>query len=263
MFVITNFHRVALGVLGGLLVSLGTPALADGLREDPLARFETPVCPGVIGLELESAEQLVGRIRANAEQLGLDLADPEDCEPNVIVAFLADGQDYLRRLADERPHLFADLETAEKRALLEESGPVRAWVNTQLRTRDGISVGRSENLVEPPQAGMWSAHSRIYVPVRRDITSAMVLFDRDAIGGLTIDQLADYATMRSFARDYPREAGGERASILTLFDQADERPAGLTAFDQAFLARLYEGIPNLPASARLRGLPRESERVEE
>lgn len=255
------FRRTVLSMLGGVLITLSGAAYADGIREEPLARFEAPVCPGVIGLQLEAAEQLVGRIRANAEELGLKLADAERCEPNIVVAFLADGQDYLRRLASDQPHLFADLAKAEKRELLEEPGPARAWLNTHIRTRDGLTVGRRDNLVQPPQTGMWSAHSRIYVPVRRDIISAMVLFDRDAIGGLTIEQLADYATMRSFARTYPENAR-ERASILTLFE-GDERPERMTAFDEAFLARLYEGIPNLPASARLNGLPGDTERAEE
>jgi hypothetical protein len=240
-------------------VAASAPALADGLQEEPLARFEEPVCPGIIGLQVEAAEQMVGRIRENAEAFDLDLADPESCDPNIVIAFLADGQAYLRRLADDRPHLFQDLTTAERRELLDEAGPVRAWINTQVRTRDGMQVGRRDDLVSPPSTGMWSAHSRIYRPVRRDIDSVMVLFDRDAISGLSLAQLADYATMRSFARTYPEEADGG-ASILSLFDERDTAPTGLTALDEAFLTRLYQGIPNLPASARLEGLAGEADK---
>lgn len=240
---------------GGALMLPAGPALADRIPDAPLARFEAPICPGVIGLQLAAAEQMVGRIRANAEDFGLRLAEPESCEPNVIIAFLADGQDYLQRLAEERPYLFETMSPAEKQELLGETGPVRAWTRTTVRTRDGMFVGERDNLVEVPQASMWSAHSRIYRPTRRDINSVMVVFDRDEIDGYSITQLADYATMRSLAKTYPEEAGSEEASILTLFDEQETAPAELTQFDTAFLAELYEGIPNLPASTRLSGLP--------
>ena len=246
------------------LVTAG-PALADGLQEEPLARFEEPVCPGVIGLKVAAAEQMVGRIRANAAGFGLRLADPEACEPNLIVTFLTDGQDYLQRLEDKRPYLFQEMSTADRRALLAETGPARAWINTQVRTRDGFYVGRGENLTQPPNAGMWSAHSRIYRPVREDISSAMVLFDSAAVGGLSVEQLADYATMRGLANTFPDEAGTRQPSILTLFDEPGTTPTplALTAFDRTYLGRLYEGLPNLPASARLNGLPVEAARIEE
>ena len=244
-------------------VAIMTPAAADGLPQDPLARFEQPVCPGVIGLKVDAAEQMVARVKSNAESFGLKIANAETCDPNLIIAFLADGRDYLQRLADDRPYLFRDLPAADRRALLSQEGPVRAWVNTQVRTRDGIFVGRAENLTQPPSAGMWSAHSRMYRPVREDISSSMILFDRDAIGGLGIDQLADYATLRGLARTFPEEAGEERASILSLFDARQSAPVGLTAFDRSFLRNLYDGIPNLPASARLNGLPDDPGRVEE
>jgi hypothetical protein len=229
-------------------------ALADGMPEEPLARFEEPVCPGIVGLQLEFAEAMVQRIRENAERFGLRLDDSEDCEPNIVVTFLPDSRDYLNRLNAQKPYLFDALTLPQKRRLLEEGGAARAWVNTALRTRDGLSVGDRENLGELPRATMWAAHSRIYVPVRRDITSSMVLIDRDAVEGKSVDQLADYATMRALARTYPEEAGGEQPSILVLFEAEEEAPAGLTAFDEAYLSRLYSRIPNLPASARLKDL---------
>jgi hypothetical protein len=255
-------HRLAMQAFAALCLAQAAPALADGLPNEPLPRFEDAVCPGVIGLSLATAEEVVERIRTNAAGFGLDLADPEDCEPNIIVAFLADGREYLQRLSDERSYLFADLMPGERRRLLAESGPARAWLRTVVRTRDGIAVGRSEDLVQPPQAGMWSAHSRIYRPVRVDIDTAMVLIDRAATEGLSSGQLADYATMRALASDYPTDAAS-RGSILTLFDEGGPTPAGLSPYDRAFLEGLYEGMPNLPASARLRDLPEEEQTLAE
>src|SRR5690606_30571331 len=87
---------------------LAVPAAAQG-DEEPLARFEDPLCPGVAGLQVEAAEFMVGRIRGNAEALGLRLADEQVCEPNLIVTFVADGQGFFQRMRAERAYLFRDM----------------------------------------------------------------------------------------------------------------------------------------------------------
>jgi hypothetical protein len=246
-------HALAL-IAGASLSFVAAPALADGLSDEPLARFEDPVCPGVVGLQVDYATALVARIRANAAELGIQTADEDNCEPNLIVAFLSDGRDYLQRLNGERGWLFESLDRSERQALLNSEGPARAWITTITRTRDGLPVRRRENLVNIPHAGMWSAHSLIYVPTRQDITSAMVLIDRDAIEGYSANQLADYASLFGFA-DFVPQADADTPSIQRLFDtQGTSPPESLTLFDRAYLERLYSSIPNLPAYARLKGL---------
>ena len=90
-----------------------------------------------------------------------------------------------------------------------------------------------------------------------------MLFDREAVRGKTIIQLADYATMRSFARTRP--AGGEAAldTILALFDPDHAPPPTLTDFDQAYLRSVYKEIANLPAAMKLLDVSDELERVME
>jgi len=249
----TTRNTLAL-LAGAALTFTATPALADGMPDEPLARFEDPVCPGVVGLRVQYAVQVVARIRANVEELGLRTAPDGDCEANLLVTFLDDGRAYLQRLSDRRSWLFESLELSEKRALLSREGPARAWVSTETRTRDGLAVGYRENLVDIPQAGAWSAHSRIYVPTREDITTSMVLIDQGAIVGYSFDQLADYATLYGLA-DFVPEADSETPSIQRLFAEGPESaPQGLTEFDKAYLHRLYSSIPNLPAYTRLEGL---------
>ena len=144
--------------------------------------------------------------------------------------------------------------------LLAEEGPVRVWTTTAEKTRDGMPVPRRESLHNPPVVSMWMAHSKIYLTIRQDIEQVVVLFDREGVRGKSLIQLADYVTMRSFARTRP--AGGDAAldTILALFD-ASEPPAGLTDFDQAYLRSVYEGIPNLPAASKLLGVNRELNRL--
>ena len=186
-------RKAGLACLAALLAVplTATPAAADSIRGEPLARFEDPLCPGIIGLQVDFAVAMVARIRDNAQRFGLRTADADDCQPNMIVAFLNDGQDYLQGLHAQRAYLFESLTRAQKRELLAQTGPTRSWITTEVRTRDGLRIGMRENLVDVPQANMWSAHSLIYVPTRRDITASMVLIDRDAISGFSVNQLAD------------------------------------------------------------------------
>ncbi len=236
------------------LATLAMPARAEVNPQEPLPRFEDRLCPGIIGLERGFAEQMVARIRANAQSAGVRLADEATCDANVIIAFVDDGQAYLADLVDRRSYLFSDMDRPDLDAMLAQQGPVTVWHQVTARTRDGIRVGGRDNLMDLPEAGMWQAHSRIYRPVRHDITYSLVLFDRAAVAGLSLRQLADHASLRALATAFPDETGVTEASILTLFDGSETQPDALTAFDTAWLNRLYSGIPNVPASTRLRGV---------
>jgi hypothetical protein len=248
-------RRFSAPMLSALLMIASAPAsgqIPSGTNADePLPRFQEPICPGVIGLKVEVAEVVVGRVRHNAEQIGLPLADERSCDPNVIATFLADGKAYMSRLAKEDSWMFRDLTAEERKALLEQPGKVRTWTRTVIRTRDGLTVSRRDNLTDIPQATMWMAHSKIYVPTRRDVTASMVLFDRDAISGLSAFQLADYVTMRALGGELLKDIAPRGGTILTLFEAPGERALALTEHDLAFLKRLYSTMPNEPAAATI------------
>jgi len=220
-------------------------------RGEPLARFQDPLCPGIVGLKQDFAEMLVGRIRENAQALGLTLADPATCDPNVLVLVLADGRAYLNDLKQRRGYLFEDLDAGERQALFEAPGQVRNWERVISKTRDGLHIDRRDNMIDLPHTTMWAAQSLISIPTRRDIISAMVLIDQQAIDSLSVIQLGDYVTMRALGGDASRELGpAPGGSILSLFDGA-ERPAEMTRADRTFLQTLYGSQPNLPASITL------------
>ena len=244
-----RFAALALGGLAAALLA-ATPATAQS-DEEPLARFEDPICPGIVGLKVEAAEMMVDRIRANARAFGRQLAEAGDCQPNLIVAFIDSGEAFIDRLRDREGWLFAELNDADRESLLEETGPARTLLRVRARTRDGMPIPRRENMTDLPQSQAWMAHSRIYTATRNDILSALVLVDRGAIRGMTLDQLADYASFRALTRTLPQTPDTRADSIVSLFDGASTRPAGLTEFDRAYLAQLYTGIPNIPAPARL------------
>jgi hypothetical protein len=238
---------LAAGVLGTLLAA--SPVSAEN-ADEPLARFEDPVCPGIVGFRVDAAETMVGRIRENLESFDRRLAPAGSCEPNLIVAVVASGQEFVDAMHSNNRWMLAELSNEERGRLLAETGPARALLRVRARTRDGLPIPRRENLVDLPQADMWMAHSKIYTATRNDIMSALVLFDREAVKGMTVQQLADYATFRALTRALPQTADSRGASILSLFDGAASRPPGLTAFDVAYLGALYDGVPNIPGSMR-------------
>jgi hypothetical protein len=248
-----RFHSVALGCLLGAALLAPLPAAAEA-NEEPLARFEAAMCPGVVGLRREAAEMVVGRMRATGERLGLRMAPDGDCEANLVIGFVEDGQAFLNQLRDERSYIFAELTREERVELLGETGPARAMLRVRARTRDGMPISRRESLSDLPMTSMWMAHSKIYVATRNDIISALVLFDRDEIRGLNLTQLADYATFRALMHTLPDPAAAGQASILTLFDGNGDPPATFTEFDLAYLDQLYTGYANLPAPAKLADL---------
>jgi hypothetical protein len=235
--------------------------IGSDIRDRPLARVEDRLCPGVIGLKRYAAELMVDRIRWNAERLNMWLADDTDCRPNLIIAFVDDGKAEIAGLVERQPWLFETMTRPERLALLAQDGPVRVWTTAQTRTRDGMPIERRESLANPSVTQMWMAHSKLYLTIREDITQVVVLFDRDGVRGKSIVQLADYATMRGFARTRPAEGDAALETILALFDPDHEPPAQLTDFDQAYLRSLYKEIANLPAAMKLLDVSDELERL--
>lgn len=224
-----------------------------GVLEAPLARFEDRLCPGVVGLEEDFAFALNARIRANADRLGIRLLD-DDCRPNFVIMFAEDGEAVFRQLMEESPEYFRFLDSGQKNDIL-EPGPVHVWTNVEPRTLTGMPIAQVRNLAAPPSTGSFGAHTRIYTTIRNDISSVMITFDRAAVAGMSLRQLADYATMRGLAQTRaPRDTVMD--SILSLFD-SDTPPVGMTEFDEAYLRSLYDGIPNLPAYRKISGTARQ------
>ena len=80
------------------------------MHSEPLARFQDPICPGILGLPRGFAEAMVDRIRFDARRLRIDAAaetvlslfDPGGARPAELTAFdLAD----LRSVYGSLPNL--------------------------------------------------------------------------------------------------------------------------------------------------------------
>ena len=209
----------------------------------PIAKFFFPVCPQVRGLAAADAEAIAERIRQNARALGIGANDDPKCTPTILVAFMSPAAGPPEKwLSADSPQL-AHLAARERERVLSEAGPVRAWHRVEVRDFYGQPQVVGETTLIDPQP-----KSKTDPIVTTEITGAAVLIARDAAEGLTLAQLADYATMRTLIGSGALPDGGLTPveTILSLFEDGDP-PIEMTAFDKALVAELYNASQNSSA----------------
>jgi len=178
-------------------------------KEGLLPGWRDKVCPQVTGLPHPHAEFVLARLSQVARAVGVR-TDAEHCSPNLFVYATDRPNDVLRSLVTKNSYF-----TFGPRGipyLLDQFAampqPVRVWYNI---------YGRGTA-----------------------ITRVLVIVDKTRLQGATIGQLADYVSMVSFAEIRPDARLDDAPTILKLFDGASKAaPAGLSAWDQAFLKSLY------------------------
>jgi hypothetical protein len=231
------------------------------MYQEALARLTRPLCPDVVGLDDDLADEMIERIRANAARIELR-QDRGRCEPNLVVVFADDGQDLLARLAERRPRIFNLVEEAERGEILADQAPVRVWNVVETKRASGAPLSYRRGKPEVPSIS--GGPGRLFLPTRKDIDFALVVYDREAVLGMTVVQLADYATMRGLSHTRPASGRQPMTTILALFDEEsglapeEREPGELTSFDIGYLRSVYFWRPerSVPAVGRLLGVSR-------
>lgn len=221
---------------------------------NPLAKFQDKVCPGIVGMPVDMAEIMIDRIRYNAERVGIDTAMEGKCQPNIMVIFVRNGQGVIKELRKTKDYIFRKIDLQELRALAKDSGPVHAWTNTEVRSRQGDTLqgDNDADLTQIPVLNVAQSQSHIFLANRLDITNSILLIDIPAIDGMSVVQIADYVTMRAFAQTKPVNGDPAASTILTLFDPENTAaPRELTDFDLAYLRTVYQGVDSLNAASKL------------
>lgn len=219
--------------------------------DKPIARFYQPFCPVVIGIKTQYASMLIDRISMNARNVGARVAN-EDCRPNVLLIFAHNGRETVETLRDEQPWLFANLLHSEVKRIFENSDTTYAWHTTELRGVDGKQLRIEEvEIGNPPMKreviiNQQYQTGRLNPPIRMDMSGAVLLIDMDYLNGKSLEQLADYATMRLLAstEGVSAEDAPLLSTILSLFSAPETAPLSLTRFDISYLRAIYSMRPN-------------------
>jgi hypothetical protein len=207
--------------------------------DSTLARWEpvAPICPLVAGLTRENGEFILARVSKIAAAAGAPLA-AEHCKPNLYIVVSADPDALLKAWNKRDVWMFGD-ESEQGgttiRRFLNSSSPVRVWYNAELYSADGTPLGNLEGRTTPRAIA-----TRIVFNQTRDLTSALVMVDGPRARGINFGQLASYIAMLGLAEIRANADVADAPSILHLFSRPEnERPAGLSAWDEAFLKALY------------------------
>ena len=207
--------------------------------ESSLARWEpvVPICPLVAGLAREDGEFILARVSKIAAAAGAPLA-AEHCKPNLYIVVSANPVALLKAWNKRDVWMFGD-ESEQGgtiiRKFLNSNSPVRVWYNAELYSADGTPLGNLEGRSTPRAIA-----TRIVFNQTRDLTSALVMVDGPRARGVNFGQLASYIAMLGLAEIQANADVADAPSILHLFSHsANEPPAGLSSWDEAFLKALY------------------------
>lgn len=211
---------------------------------ESLARWSTPVCPGVAGLPQEQAEQVLARFSKVAHDAGVPL-DSARCTPvNFMIVVTAEPDQLLKRWWQRYPWQF-NTEHGENplQRLLATPRPVRIWHNISDRclfTEGSFSLPGLPPVRSCNRIGTSSRLRHEGGFTTRELTSALAVVDARQMNGIGLTALADYIALAGLAQLRENADPGDAPTILHLFDaSAAARPQELSRWDQDFLNALY------------------------
>lgn len=217
------------------------------------ARWNGPVCIGVVNLRADVAQYIVDRTSDVARELGLNAGEP-GCRANVLIVAAADGRGTANAIVDARRGAFRPGGSGMTRSLKAldtfrtSDAPIRWWhVSAPVDSDTGELATRLPG--EAPPVISVSRASRLRTDIRDDLLKAIIVVDMDSVTGLTFTQLADYLALVSLSQVDPEADVGSYNTVLNVF--TDPATPGLTSWDMDYLHALYSAEQNsVGANAR-------------
>jgi hypothetical protein len=221
-----------------------------------LARWTRPLCPLVTGLTREQGEFVLERLSEIARAAGAPLAG-EQCRPNLFIFVTPQPKALLQAMEDRYFSVaFGNARPAEVDDFINTPRAVRVWHGAYWTPGAGTvqvhSLAPSAQLSGgglsgPPtytNAGMDGA-SRLVTQGVWTFGNVYAVVDATQLRGVTQGQFADYMAMVSLAQIKLSAHLGDAQSILSLFAGSPQSvPAGMSAWDSAFLKGLYQTMHN-------------------
>jgi len=208
-----------------------------------------PLCFLVAGLPRKRAEFVTARLAQLAASVGAPLrkAGCSRDAANFYVVFTANPDLTLKYLHHHPTLLFhSDANPTQIEQFLSpaKSQVVRVWHNADLVGRDGVPLARGGSPACASLPGAWvncdPGASRVILAAVPAFTQSVIVIDSRRVQSIPLAQITDYLAMAGLVEVDLDTNFGDAPSILRLFSvPPNERPAGLTAWDRAFLGALY------------------------
>lgn len=225
-------HRVSTFVRG--------VARNPGFSEDePLVRWNTPICFYLAGLTGEQVKFMLARLSQTSSSAGAPLARTP-CQPNFVILATSAPERVLEASYARNPQLFGSATPARIRQFLEssQSRPVRVWYNINLGRKSGVHNGHFVPSSNQAESSPFVGNTAF------DFFSVVAIIDTNRTERTRLDQLADYLVMAGLTNADLDSDLGSAPSILRLFAPSGEnQPSGLSGWDAAFLKALYQSNP--------------------
>ncbi len=235
-------------------------------NDESPARWTSPVCPAVVGMDRDQAQSVLLRLSEIARAAGVPLAGADCTPPNLTVFLTAQPTSFLKKWAKMRhDRIFGDGAPRAINDFIDIPRPVRVWYNTAQVAATGAMQADEHVAAEmfgagspemgtlgnfgakaPLFVGEGYGDSRVVRTTARRLVSAIVVVDTTKMAGVKVGQMADYIGMNTFARIKLGSHRGDAPTILGLFQgQPAAAPSGMTPWDAAFLEALYHTNPAL------------------
>lgn len=217
-----------------------------------LARWNDPVCPRAVGLELGHNAYLARRVADTARELRIPVARG-NCRPNILIVVTDEADAFIHLLLKKHPRLFGAYgdgrPPASAVAALLAPRPVR-WLNAS-RWGNGLGAPVIDARINPVFFS-----SRLKWSTRENATLTLIVVDAAKVNGLSWRALSAYLAMVALSRPPPdAEAPAGSATVLSLFsdrDRGGRGPGDLTRWDRALLKSLYASQADRSASSQRR-----------
>jgi hypothetical protein len=203
--------------------------------DESLIRWNTPICFLAAGWRAEDLSSVLTRLSQISATAGAPLAG-KACTPNFVVVSTAEPDQVISAWYAKNKRLFGNASPLQIRHFLDStrSRPARIWRNIDVGRVATIRFGHfvpSNSHADPtPFAGN--------PPL--GFLSVFEIIDASRTADIDLPQLTDYVAMMGLSNINIDVDVGDAPSILQLFSPARSLALGLSNWDSAYLAALYQ-----------------------
>lgn len=241
-------------VIEHFVQSFAAPARMTG----KMARWETGICPKVMGLPAGFAGFIATRLTTIAKQVGAPVG-AAGCEPNIQIVFTSRPQALLDDVRAHAPELLGYLDNADQRAAAAVvRRPVQAWYMTETvdlrgarHVDDAVHGGGLMLTISPKLPPIFIPHAqalavtgtRLGDGLRSAFHHVLIVADPKKLTELEMGALADHIAMLALSQPASLQDCQPLTSVLDLLNGACDHAAALTDTDRTFLEGLYRMNP--------------------